>query len=761
MNNQSDGIGEKEILIGVVQSALKQIPNLLSDEKGLWSKYRTIASTLADKLSAEDIAKLMKEKISGSNSFNLGEILRTRKFGEIKTFFKIAKEYGWVDPNFQKFNGRLEIPVYLSKLYEPSIFEKNYVSEYLSDSRYLSKVNILQSAHGTGKTEAFCHLFKGEKVIYIAHRVGLIDQICFRFNNGGIPIRNYNKLGDERLNNVRDSIAICVNSIHKIDPGYFRDAVVIIDEVDQVVAQIFKETMRKQWRDVIYTISNLIENCKYAVFSSADILPSTVHFIQSIASKEDIRYFFNRKTKYSKRQLVCHKSLKSILSQIERDIQNGFRVSVCGHSKTFLQDLEFKIREKYPDKKILTINEETKEGKLQQEVLLYARDISNFDVVLYTSVIGSGVDFQFWFANNMYLIANTDKTLDVWETFQLCNRFRKYENLHVFTKNYDAPPGIKQFRTKEDLKRSYNEKAKVQIEMTQFMEAGGDITSDFDITAWDIAREMVVSESEISRKYLGYFFKLYCYERNFIITEIDNRIDGSHIATLDQTFVKERQTEESFGLIVAPEIQFKEALALKSKGNISVNEALGLKSYQIKSIIGFDGSWDSKRNFDYACVSFSSTKKLYECLKEYFIFRMNTSEALGYIKSTVKIANFIEEGIPGRSQFYDLIYSPLKELNKFKYFTALEIAKFGFILYSNKDQVREYFGIEITHSNRQLFVNTLNSILKKFGTSLLVKKIEGVEHYKFKRKDLAFLERCFIRWKGKLPDFFNKKLMLL
>lgn len=742
-----------------VRNILKWFP-MVTDELNIRNKYQAVVCALSEKLTEEEIAELIIPKLA-TRYFNLKYLLETKRFGSFETFFKIAAEFGWKEENKFKPEKELQVPDYVRA---SGVEIENLNCRYLTDSiekfHSLSKANVLHSLQNTGKTELLMRLFKGKKIVYVAHRVELIEQVCRRFRESGIEITNYKEIGKGYFSAFKESVAIVINSLHKLNPGYYEDSIFIIDEVDQVIGQMFKDIMAKEKGQVIYTLEKFVKNSKFSLFSSADILPSTLNYITGFCKPGDIKYFFNSFNVFDGKTLYYHRKKDSIINHIEKTLSMGEKVIVGGLTKETIKDLEAILKARFPQKEIISITEETKRFAAQKAILLNPKEIEQCDAFLYTSVIGSGFDINVPFSKDVYLFADNNQTLNAWEALQLANRSRSYQNLHLFAGSKLVPIDQKpMFRPAVELIREYRIQENESLKDQPFYEEN--FREDFESVGYaKLTDLMLLSENRISKNNLGYFIIQLCKERLYSVENADVAEYFPDSQTMRSEIIFNKKNARLFDVTIAEDIEMGDAIRIKSSHERTDKDSANLLSYQIKKIIKYGpGDKKSIKDFEFASSKFSSSAKLYSILKEYIIYRMND-----LVTTNLHMQNMFSSDplLISRKQLYFDLRESLRRIRKYQFFGLKEFAKFGPLLWNRREDAKVLFGMELhQHTWIRNTPDNLNTILKRFGSSLDTRLISNEKLYRFKWKDYVFLERCYRRWEDSIEEFFQKKGMLL
>ena len=297
-------------------------------------------------------------------------------------------------------------------------FTEETNTRFLPDEIQLYKrLFVLNSAKGTGKTQWAGRLLKtileadpNKNIIYVAHRTRLCKQFVEDLRKVGVLIAF---VGDDYQHNGSNRrLALCPDSLHleskaQIVASEWEDAVVILDECEQNIAHLlFSTTFTKKRTRVpaIETLSAILKSASQIVAMSADIDNKTVRFLCEASGLEprDVQIYKNTWADNSyKCTLFAEGEPSKISDQLILSVGEGKKVLVACSSKSGAQSpltWVLQILQKFPDKKCLAIDADTirdinhpayKIFVLGERHLLF-----EYDVVLYTSCIGTGVSIN-------------------------------------------------------------------------------------------------------------------------------------------------------------------------------------------------------------------------------------------------------------------------------------------------------------------------------------------------------------------------------
>jgi len=146
-------------------------------------------------------------------------------------------------------------------------------NRYLKIGKLNDGVTFIKSGKGTGKTEAISRLLKSEKskkpvdetVLLIGHRQSLIRNLskrlglhCYLDDQQGKP-----------TDVAKKRYGVCLDSLMKVDGSSYD--IIVIDEVEQVLAHFLSETMADAALEIFSAFKRLIAAASKVVVMDADL----------------------------------------------------------------------------------------------------------------------------------------------------------------------------------------------------------------------------------------------------------------------------------------------------------------------------------------------------------------------------------------------------------------------------------------------------------------------------------------------------------
>ncbi|WP_144052160.1 plasmid replication protein, CyRepA1 family [Gloeocapsa sp. PCC 73106] len=258
----------------------------------------------------------------------------------------------------------------------------------------------LKSPKGTGKTEFLAHIVaqaqaQGRKILVIGHRIKLLQALCQRF---GISYLSGSSYG------------LCIDSLHPksqahFDPTTWEDAVIIIDEVEQVLWHALNSSTCKNQRvAILTTLKKLLQsvlNSRGKVYlADADLSDISLDYIIALSGR-NIEPFviYNRWQATAKEAMAVYNypesTPKRLVRDLEKHIKEGGKPFVCLSAQKLTspwgtRTLEAYLSKQFPQAKILRIDSES---VLEPEVNL-DKILPKYDIVLASPAIETGISIN-------------------------------------------------------------------------------------------------------------------------------------------------------------------------------------------------------------------------------------------------------------------------------------------------------------------------------------------------------------------------------
>jgi hypothetical protein len=419
---------------------------------------------------------------------------------------------------------------------------------------------------GGNKTNTLVQLSKilDENIAYITHRVSLVKDASER-----LKFEDY-QVVKSLFNKKSINLTVCVNSIPKFKISkHFK--VLFIDEARQVLEHILNGTVDDR-QAVLNQFIEAVQAADLIVVSDADLNDFTVEFFNKHRGNKELNIIKQIAVVDRKNYFILDNhdaSRRSIL----QDLQNGIRGVVASTSENQAkQTLKYLIDNGIDKDRLLLITSENKDDDRQKEFLKNpTKESENYDCVIYTPVIGSGVSIEFKEFEFTYLLNSC--VIPSNEVSQMMARNRCAKNVYV---SFGNPSNLNRATDIELLKKGEIEKVE------SFLNPYGIKL----IPETDIFNELTILSLELTTKINA---DLNDFQNSFLLfSEINGRnfkrieSDNTKIKGLSAE-VKKENVENIFKSQVITESEYKdlESAALRTQ-KIS-NE---LKRYQVVDMAG-------------------------------------------------------------------------------------------------------------------------------------------------------------------------------
>nr|CUM62396.1 conserved protein of unknown function [Planktothrix agardhii] len=302
----------------------------------------------------------------------------------------------------------------------------NYQKEYSItypvtklNSRYLNLnfpeqgLVCIKSGKGTGKTENLIKLIQesmgiGRKVLVISHRIQLGRSICKRLGLVWV---------EDQKENPYDSIfgfGLCIDSLHplsqaKFNPSEWEDAIIILDEVEQIIWHLLNSSTCTDKRAILCRMfmelmQTVLGSDGLVVAQDADLSDYAIDYLIDCAGGNIIPQVYVNEYKHNQQRkiIVYNQSNPShLITKLYESVGKAPILMVLDSQKVKGKfsciNIESQLRESFPELKILRIDSETVADETH-EAFGCMEDINNhikdYDVVITSPTIGTGVSID-------------------------------------------------------------------------------------------------------------------------------------------------------------------------------------------------------------------------------------------------------------------------------------------------------------------------------------------------------------------------------
>lgn len=252
--------------------------------------------------------------------------------------------------------------------------------------RYIGKISIpnsakfiaIKSPKGTGKTKFLQKIVRQalthqKPVLVIGHRVRLLEDLCQRFG-----IKYITEIDKVQLETVT-AYGLCIDSLHpnsqaSFNPANWNNAVVIIDEIEQVLWHgLNSNTCTQQRVAILKCFSNLMQNVLggegKVVIADADLSDIAIEYLTDLSGIAIEPFIIENEWQPGPQESwqvnnYTETTPERLVKDLENHIRQGGKPFVCLSAQKLqsqwgTQSLEAYLQAQFPLTKILRIDSES------------------------------------------------------------------------------------------------------------------------------------------------------------------------------------------------------------------------------------------------------------------------------------------------------------------------------------------------------------------------------------------------------------------
>lgn len=310
-------------------------------------------------------------------------------------------------------------------------------NKFLSLSKLQDGVTFIKSQKGSGKTTYLAEVlgdvifpFKSledyesvtdyetelsfigkEKILLIGHRQALIGDLCKRLKLNCYLDDHKNK--KHEIDERQKRYGVCLDSLWKVKNKKYD--IIIIDEVEQVLAHFLSETIGEKRVGIFNLLSSLVQNASKVVVLDADLgwasfitLTSLTHPLisQNLNNNNNcvnkmcpVHVYINKNTAQND-NLQVYASQYHLIQEVMMKIVDNKRIFITSNSKSKIKTLYESINKFIADngliKSVISVtSENSRRARIQEFINNIKTEILNYDVVLSSPSMGTGIDITF------------------------------------------------------------------------------------------------------------------------------------------------------------------------------------------------------------------------------------------------------------------------------------------------------------------------------------------------------------------------------
>jgi hypothetical protein len=263
----------------------------------------------------------------------------------------------------------------------------------------------ISSPKGTGKTKFIGTLTKSEKVILAGHRIALMRNLCQRMHvdyKGDLDKVNGHFIKGSAYS---FKIGLCVDSILAINPESFRDCILVVDEITQVLQHLItSSTCQKDGKlpALLARFRQLANVAAQIICADADLNNWSIEYLQALREEDNNVFLIKNEYKSQgyKTRFLNGKNASKITSEILEAIRNrkeGQVIFVATDSRFFTKKLTTLINDSDRNCRVLTINSETSGSETEREFIQSPDEVlkrKDFDVIIASPSLATGVSIE-------------------------------------------------------------------------------------------------------------------------------------------------------------------------------------------------------------------------------------------------------------------------------------------------------------------------------------------------------------------------------
>jgi len=490
------------------------------------------------------------------------------------------------------------------------------------DNRYIpqslevpesAKIIGVKAPKGSGKTEFIAAkiapaLAKGDRVLVLTHRVQLGLELSHRF---GVNYRS------ELVKSQDGSLlgyCLCIDSLHgkanpKFNPLDWENTTVIIDECEQVFWHLLNSPTCEQYRTKI--IDSLRELLRIAVstggkiyLADADLGMNAISYVQSLIGYPVENFVLENTYKSPlKRDLYLFdgNDPSSLIQELEIAISSGQKAIVHTDgqkhkSKWGTRNLEYYLKKKYPNLKILRIDSESVSDRTHPAYGCMGninQILPDYDLVICSPVIETGISININHFDAVFAISHGVQNVDSFA--QALARVRSDVPRYIWVSEYsfnrigNGSTDLNQLLSGEHFKAKYTIKTLLSVglkEVSDFSFLEDDQKYSPSLTLWGKNAIKINLEGKNYRELLMKKLE----NEGYNITPIASGDKESIEALKDEIkeAKNENYSEHKQAVLDADSLSNSEYNSLKEKRELSEGERNQLKRARIERTYGIN-----------------------------------------------------------------------------------------------------------------------------------------------------------------------------
>lgn len=446
---------------------------------------------------------------------------------------------------------------------------------------------LVKSAMGTGKTRLAARLIEraahqkqdSPRVLVISHRQALISDLVGRLNREGMSFESYKGLEAIDLRRIQQ-LGIVVNSLPKLrQPGSATIPVydiVIIDEIEQVLAHLNGDTFHKQEAVITHAmLKSIVAAAGLVVGMDAHIGEVSETWLGAVRGSPPL--LVQNDFTPARGPLTLHDDETTVIAEADRLIEENTGVVVIPtNSRLLVRKLHKRYAARYGQSAVVAISQENSESRPIQDFIAHIDErLPKLRVFIYSPSLGSGVDIQTPVRAVCALFNATP--LPASELHQLLGRARHPQETHVYVQ-------LREGHDETNVRAIYNRHLQNAIQTGQVCEFDKHGVAAVNDTQRGFLRLCAMTEAARAQSMnclRGDFIRL---AKGYTISQQEG--EHPHLKDEMRQLSIALKADDKAATLAATAIDYQQLERLRSAGEVTPEVRAGHERFKIEDTVG-------------------------------------------------------------------------------------------------------------------------------------------------------------------------------
>jgi Origin of replication binding protein len=359
---------------------------------------------------------------------------------------------------------------------------------------------FVRAQMGVGKTSAlrrFIDRTPPKSILAVSFRVSFTAGMCQKFDltsykmiNGMINV----------VNNPR--VMVQCESLHKINPAPAPYDMLILDEVQSILQQMFSHGTHRHIMRSWAILEHMIKSARIVVCMDAHIDQSTIDLITQIRGGSSVLHINNAVPRMSRHKIIEKKS--SAVAMIMSLLEQGQHVVVPSASCSLAEKIFAMAKKAYPQKSIKIYTSKTPDDVKARDFADVNTSWAGHDLLIFTPTVLAGLSYTRCDYHVAVCLWN-DTSVDIFGSLQMMGRVRDIASGIYY--HYISERGAELPETSDDLLQYIEESYE------NFVREDG---PEYDIVGFYADGRVKINDSARFRAWLGVQARLNYSRNNFL-----------------------------------------------------------------------------------------------------------------------------------------------------------------------------------------------------------------------------------------------------